>query len=57
MQTSPTFSLPGGSTLSGSFMSRTSTIVPTIGTPHEPSRREFLSTGQIVPVGEVSVRP
>ena len=38
-------------------MSRISMMVPTIGTPHEPTRRTFLSIGQIEPVGEVSVRP
>ena len=38
-------------------MSRISMIVPGIGTPHEPTRRTLLSTGQIAPVGEVSVRP
>ena len=57
MQTSPTCSLPAGSTRSPFSMSRISMIVPGIGTPHEPTRRTLLSTGQIAPVGEVSVRP
>ena len=57
MQTSPMLSLPLGRIFAGSSRSRTSTMVPGIGTPHEPTRLTDLSTGQMQPVGDVSVSP